>query len=183
MSASLWSTQQLAEFLAAVSLAGTEAAAAQATVEHCAEELDAEVAAIVCGDFLLASVGYPESRAPVAELAAVTPGVGGELAIPGLGACLATAVRLEYPPGARLVVARCGTGLSPREVSLLWGMAHAGSLSMRMLHLVGEEQASRQDSAQRQVQLAQLSQTWVRGRRTKRWWTTACAIRRWLDCR
>jgi hypothetical protein len=112
MSASAWSTQQLAEFLAAVSSTGTEAAAAQATVERAAEELDAEVAAIVCGNQLLAAVGYPDSATPVAELAAVRPGVEGELAVPGLGACSATAVRLEHPPGARLVVARCGTGLA-----------------------------------------------------------------------
>ena len=57
MSASAWSTQQLAQFLAVVSSAETEAAAAWAAVERTAEELDAEVAAIVCGGDLLAAVG------------------------------------------------------------------------------------------------------------------------------
>jgi hypothetical protein len=84
MSASVWSTQQLAEFLAVVSLAETEAAAAWATVERTAEALDAEVAAIVWGGDLLAVVGYPEGAAPVAELAAVKPGVAGEFTVPGL---------------------------------------------------------------------------------------------------
>lgn len=156
MSASAWSTQQLAEFLAAVSLAETEAAAAWATVERAAEELDAEVAAIVCGGQLLAAVGYPERAAPVAELTAVTPGVEGQLAVPGLGVCSATAVQLQHPPGARLVVARCATGLSPREASLLRGIAHASSITMRMVRLLEDERAAREDSAQRQRQLAQL---------------------------
>ncbi len=102
MSAFAWSTQQLAEFLAAVSSADTEAAAAQATVERTAEELDAEVAAMVCDRELLAAVGYPDGATPVGELAGVTPGIEGELTVPGLGACSATAVRLEHPPGATL---------------------------------------------------------------------------------
>jgi hypothetical protein len=157
MSASAWSTQQLAEFLAAVSLAETEAAAAWATVERTAEELDAEVAAIVCGGQLLAAVGCPEGAAPVAELAAVSPGVEGQLAVPGLGVCPATAVRLEHPPGAKLVVARCATGLGPREASLLRGIAHASSITMRMLRLLDDERAAREESAQRQTQLAHLA--------------------------
>ena len=157
MSASAWSTQQLAEFLAAVSLAETEVAAAWVTVERTAEELDAEVAGIVCGGQLLAAVGYPGGAAPVAELAAVTPGIEGELAVPGLGVCSATAVRLEHPPDARLVVARFGTGLGPQEASLLRGIAHASSITMRMLHLFDEERAAREESAQRQRQLVQLA--------------------------
>ncbi|HEX6403149.1 MAG TPA: GAF domain-containing protein [Pseudonocardiaceae bacterium] len=157
MSASAWSTQQLAEFLAALSAAGTEAAAALATVERTAEELDAEIAAIVCGDQLLSAVGYPDSAVPVAQLAAVAPGVEGQLAVPRLGVCSATAVQLEHPPGARLVVARCGTGLDAQEASLLRGIAHASSITMRMLHLFDEERAARQDSAQRQRQLEQLA--------------------------
>ena len=157
MSASAWSTQQLAEFLAAVSSADTEAAAARATVERTAEELDAEVAAIVCGGELLAAVGYPDGAAPVAELAGLAPGVDGELTVPGLGICLATAVLLEHPPGARLVVARCGTGLGPPEASLLRGIAHASSITMRMLRLLDDERAAGEASAQRQTQFEQLA--------------------------
>jgi GAF domain-containing protein len=157
MSASAWSTQQLAEFLAAVSCAGTEVAAAWATVERTAEELDAEVAAIVCGGELLAAVGYPDSATPVAELAAITPGVEGALAVPGLGTCPATAVALEHPPGARLIVARCGTSLDPHEASLLRGIAHASSMTMRTLRLLDNERAARGESARRQTRLEQLA--------------------------
>jgi hypothetical protein len=85
----------------------------------------------------------------VAELAAVRLGVEGELTVPGLGVCSATAVKLEHPPGARLVVARCGTGLGPQEAGLLRGIAHASSITMRMLRLLDDERAAREDLAQR----------------------------------
>jgi GAF domain-containing protein len=152
-----WSTQQLAEFLAVVSAIETAEAAARAIVERTAEGLDAEVVAIVSGGEVLASVGYPAGAVPVAELAAVTPDLDGELAVPGLGVCSARAVRLEHPPGATLVVARHGTGLALREASLLRGIAHASAITMRMLCLLDDERAAREESAQRQRRFERLA--------------------------
>lgn len=149
MPPSTWSTQQLAEFLAAVSPCETEPSAALAAVERAAEALDAEVAAIVCGGELVASVGYPDGAAPVAELESVTAsGDAGELVVPGLGVCPATAVPLEHPPGATLVLARCGPGrLSPDEAGLLRGMSLVTSMTMWMLRLLDDERAARDELA------------------------------------
>ena len=125
MPTTVWSTQALAEFLAAVSSSETEASAALAAVERAAEALDAEVAAILCGGEVVAAVGYPEGAAPVISVAA---GAGYELAVPGVGACPATSVALEHPPGGILVLARSGSdGLSSEEASLLRGMARVTS--------------------------------------------------------
>src|SRR5256714_3882918 len=156
-----WSTQQLAEFLAVVSSAETEAAAARAAVERAAEALDAEVGAIVCGGELVAAVGYPEGAGRVAELESVAPGGGGcELAVPGRGVCPATAVSLEHPPGATLVVARSGPdGLSPQEASLLRGMARVTSMTMRMLRLLDNERAAHERSDRHAVENARLLAT------------------------
>jgi signal transduction histidine kinase len=158
MPGSAWFTQQLAEFLAVVSSAKTEASAVLAAVEGAAEALDAEVAAIVSGDELLAYVGYPEGSAPVAELAAVTPGVGqSELAVPGVGLCLPTAVLLAYPPGATLVLARSGKGgPSPEEASLLRGMAQVTAMTLRTLSLLADERAARQESERQAAENARL---------------------------
>ena len=60
MPASNWFPQQLVAFLEAVWSATTEAAAGLMAVERAAEALDAEIAAIVCGDRVVAVVGYPE---------------------------------------------------------------------------------------------------------------------------
>jgi signal transduction histidine kinase len=158
MPGSAWSTQQLAEFLAVVSSARTEASAVLAAVERAAEALDAEVAAIVFGDEILASVGYPEGSAPVAELASIAPGGGQfELAVPGVGPCPVTAVSLAHPPGATLVLARSGKGgLSAEEASLLRGMAQVTSMTLQTLSLLAGERAARQESERQAGENARL---------------------------
>ena len=120
-----WSPELLTEFIGAVSAAGTDAAAARAAVEHAAAALGAEVAAILGCDGVVAAVGYPEGSAPVSELAAVRPGVeDASLQVPGIGCCAAVAAGVEYPPGARLVLARAGPDAWSRaQAGLLRGMA------------------------------------------------------------
>jgi signal transduction histidine kinase len=147
MDALAWSAQQLAEFIAAVSAAETEAAAALIAVEHTAEALDADVAAIVCGGELVAAVGYPEGRAPVSELEGVRPGVPDAwLEVPGAGSCAAAAATLEYPPGATLVLARSEPDrLSREEIGLLRGMARVAAMTMRLLSVVDDERSAREE--------------------------------------
>jgi signal transduction histidine kinase len=158
MNRSAWSTQQLAEFLAVVSSCGTEAEAALAAVERSAEALDAEVAALVCGDEVVAAIGYPEGAAPAAELASVSPGSSGsEVTVPGAGRCPATAVALEYPPGATLVLARSGAGgLTGEDAGLLRGMTRVTSMTMRMLSLLDDERAAREQSDRHAAENARL---------------------------
>jgi len=146
MAGAEWSTQQLAEFIGAVSVADNEATAALAAVERAAELLDADAAAIVAGGEIIAAVGYPEGAAPVADLEAVRPGVAGFLLeVPGVGPCASTAVTLEHPPASTLVVARAGVdGLTPEEAGLLRGMARVAALTMRMLRVLDEEREARE---------------------------------------
>jgi len=59
MAASKWFPQQLVAFLEAVWSATTEAEAGRMAVERAAETLDAEIAAIVRPDRVVAVVGYP----------------------------------------------------------------------------------------------------------------------------
>jgi signal transduction histidine kinase len=143
-----WSTQQLGEFLAAVSASPNTASAALGAVERAAEALDAEVAAIVAGGEVIASVGYPAGSVPAGDLEAVAAGRAGELAVPGVGACPAAAVPLDHPPQATLVVARSGPdGLSSEEIGVLHGMARVTSMTLRILGLLDEERAMREQNA------------------------------------
>ena len=145
MASAAWSTQQLAEFIAAVSAATNESGAAFVAVERAAEALDAEVAAIVGGGAVVAAVGYPRGAAPVADLETVKPGVEARsLEVPGIGVCTAAAATLDHPPGARLVVARSATdGFTREERGLLRGMARVASLTMRIQRVLDEERAAR----------------------------------------
>ena len=145
MDTPVWSMLQLPEFVAAVSVAETEDAAAVVAVQRAAEALDAHVAAIVGGGAVVAAVGYPDGAAPLADLEAVRPGVrGSALDVPGVGTCAAAAASLDHPPGTTLVVARPDP-LTPGEAGLLRGMARVASLTMRVLHLLSQERAARQE--------------------------------------
>ena len=141
-----WPAQVLGRFIASVSAAGTAVAAARAAVEHAAEALDADVAAIVRTGEIIAAVGYPDGAAPAAELARIRAGTGGWLEVPGVGRCAAAAASLEYPPGATLVVGRAGPGgLTREESSLLGGMARVAAMTLRMLHVLDNERAAREE--------------------------------------
>src|SRR5437763_8837675 len=157
MPKSVWSTQQLAEFLAAVSSCETEASAALAAVERAAEALEADIAAIVSGGEVVAAVGYPEGAAPAAELVSVAAGGAAELAVPGVGACPATRVALEHPPGGILLLARVGSdSLSGPKRSLLNGMGSVTSFTMRMLALRDNERSAREESDRHAAENARL---------------------------
>ena len=145
MDHSAWSTQQLAEFVASVSACTSEAAAALVAVERASEALDADVAAIVCGGELIAAVGYAEGTEPVGELTRIRPGAPDSwLNVPGAGRCPATAAGLAYPPGATLVLARA-RGLTRQETGLLRGMARTAAMTMRMLSVLDDERAAREE--------------------------------------
>ena len=145
MHRSAWSTQQLAEFVARVSPSTTEAAAARAAVQHAAEVLDAEAAAIVSGGGLLAAIGFAEGTEPVEELKRIRPGApDARLKIPGVGWCPVAVAGLAYPPGAALILARPG-GLTPQETALLGGMARVASMTMTMISVLDHERAAREE--------------------------------------
>src|SRR5919198_1175939 len=145
MPTSSWSTQQLAEFVAAIAAAQNEAAAGVIAVELVAEALDADVAVIACGGDVVAAVGYPDGMAPAGELGLVTPGATeASLEVPGVGTCAAAAATLDPPPAGTLVVAR-PDALTREEDSLLRGMARVASMAMRMLRVVDEERAAREE--------------------------------------
>ena len=165
MDAPGWSTQQLAEFIAAVSSAETERTAARAAVERAAEALDADVAAIVAGGELVAAVGYAEGGAPVDELERVRPGAAARrLEVPGVGSCAAAVATLEHPPGATLVLARAGGhGLTREETALLRRMARVAAMTMRMLRVIDDERVAR-------AELERLAREQAALRTSPRWW-------------
>lgn len=103
------------------------------------------MAAIVAGGEVVASVGYAEGGAPVDELARVRPGVAdARLEVPGVGPCPASAAALDHPPDATLVVARPDP-LTREEVGLLRGMARVAAMTMRMLRVLDQERAAREE--------------------------------------
>jgi len=131
-----WSTQQLVEFVAAVSACVHPSAAALTGVERAAEAFDADVAALLRNGDVVATIGFRAGQTPQAELRAAFSGA--PLSVPGLGVCpVVTATVSGVPPG-RLLIARDGAGFSVEEASLLRGMGRVLSLTFRQQELIEE---------------------------------------------
>jgi len=139
--ADAWSTQQLVEYVAALSDCTDGAVLGQLAVERAAEALEADVAALMTQTSVTASVGFRNSDPPTAALQGATD--GGVLGVPGVGACPVLVADVDGDPRKRLVLARGGPGFVTEEISLARGMGRVLSLALRQLDLV-EELRSRQ---------------------------------------
>lgn len=114
-----WSTQQLAEFLTAIASYADQPSALQGAVERVAEALEAEVAAVVQGDDVLAAVGFPADGIPTALLCTAAAQDSGAIELPLIGFCRTSVVALETPKDARLLVARTEDSEFVREEAVL----------------------------------------------------------------
>lgn len=152
-----WSTQQLAEFLAAVSVAPDYACAARLAVERAAEALEAEIAAIVRDGSVEAAIGFPEGQAPEAELVAAVSQPPQEL--PGVGSCRTVAAPFDDERGAWLLAARIGDeGFAADELVLARSMARVIGLTERGLRLLENERALREASERQTALLGRLAE-------------------------
>src|SRR5437867_772408 len=97
---------QLADFLAAVSAAEDEDATLRTALEQAIEIVGAHAGAVLERSRSRVAVS-PTDPVPHVELLAVCAG-GTRAPIPGIGLSPATAVELEHPAQAHLVVVRAG---------------------------------------------------------------------------
>ena len=151
-----WSAQQLAEFLAVVSSFSDEQSAVEGAVERAAEAVEAEVGALLRDDDVVASVGFPRGKVPVAPLAAAALGTGREIDLPGLGRCALLAIPMDGPLPGTLLLARSGEPFTQQEAGLVRGMVRVLGLTVDMLRVVERERAVRQETQERQNLLERL---------------------------
>jgi transcriptional regulator with GAF, ATPase, and Fis domain len=144
MPAGNWSTQQLTEFLAALSSVEDAASATREAVERATEAVEAEVGAVIREGAVTATVGFPAGRAPDAELLRVAAESSESVELPDLGSCRAAVVTLGDETAGALLVARVGDEPFSREdVNLLRGMSRVLALTLRMLGLLEDERELR----------------------------------------
>jgi diguanylate cyclase (GGDEF)-like protein len=140
-----WSMRQLGEFLTLVSSFDDERTAIQRGIEHVAEVLGAEGAALVRSGTVIASVGFPTGVVPKDSLIAIAGGRGDAIYLRGLGSCPAISMPLDDERPLRLVVARSGeAGFTPDEADLLRGMGKVLTLGLRSLRLLENERDLRE---------------------------------------
>jgi diguanylate cyclase (GGDEF)-like protein len=141
--AASWAPQQLAEFLGAVSECQDEIQAAREGVERAAESVEAECAALIRGDTVLASVGWLRFDVPERQLVAVAAAREGTVDVPGAGSCRAVALPLEGASDVHLIIARAGVPFTAEETTLLRGMVRGLALAMRLLETIDAERGLR----------------------------------------
>jgi len=140
-----WSTQQLTELIAAVAELPDPPTVIRRAVEHVAESLDSEVAALVADGHVVHSLGFPSGAWPVAALVEAAGGGHTRLEVDGVGTCELATADCPAISGARLVVGRSADEpFSQEERALLRGMAQVLSLALQARRLVDEERTSRE---------------------------------------
>jgi hypothetical protein len=134
--------------MAAVSGSDNVEAAMRLAVERAAEALEAEVGALLVGDGIVTSVGFPDGRAPNPELLALASAADNDAAqLPGIGRCRVACAALEGDPGGRLLLGRLGDDPFGREdVNLLRGMGPVLSMTLKNLRLLEGERSLRSRS-------------------------------------
>ncbi|MGI9019463.1 MAG: putative bifunctional diguanylate cyclase/phosphodiesterase [Solirubrobacterales bacterium] len=150
-----WATQQLAEFARVISARDDESVAVSRGIEHVAEVLDAEVAALLRAGDPVATVGFGPAGPRAGELTAVADGNAKSLSVEGVGVCHASSVAIEEEP-LQLVVARAREPFDPIETELLRSMARVLWLGLRSVGLLGGEHSARIQSERHAEENEQL---------------------------
>ena len=148
---------QLVELLATVSSFSDEAAAAQGAVEHSAQALEAEVAAVVSGGIVAASVGFRAGEVPERDLVDVALRVRDGLAVAGVGRCHTVTASLGGERAGHLVLARYRRPFSVEERNLVRGMARVLELTLTMLRTLSAEHEMRRRSEAQAAENAALA--------------------------
>ena len=140
-----WSTEQLTELLVSVSAEGDAEGVMATVIDHAAAATEAEIAAVIVGDRVEASIGFPAGQVPERELVEAATQRLGTLAVAGLGECHVASVPVDGPNPGWLLVARAGADPKSRdEQHLLRGMGKVLAMSLqsvRRLESLNERQA------------------------------------------
>lgn len=146
MSSRDWATQQLAEFLAAVSSFTDEISATRGALERIAEAFEAEVGALVRGEFIASSVGFGVVDVPLEGLLACAQGKRDSIEVAGIGECWTLAAPLEDDSGSVIVVGRVDEEFSREEEVLLRSMGRILVLTNKMVRTIENERSLREQS-------------------------------------
>ena len=146
----------LLELLAVMTSFSDEETAIGGAVERAAQTLEAEVAAIVVGDRVMACVGFPANARADADVLAVARRERDSLDVPGVGRCPAVSAEWGGAHRGHLVVARAGSGFTVEEHSVVRGMARLLSLTLAMHRTLQAEHAMRERSERDAAEKAAL---------------------------
>lgn len=151
-----WSTQQLAEFVSALSGSDDRERTIRVAVERAAESTESEAGAILAGNSVAASIGFGSDEVPLASLQVIAAGQRETLVLPGVGECHAISVPVEDGSLDHLVLTRFGIPFDRAESNLLRAAARVLSLTLRTIRTMAAERAQREESERRGIENERL---------------------------
>jgi len=152
-----WGTQQLAEFMAAVSGCPDAVTTARRALERAAEAFEAELGVIVKDSAVLAVIGFAHGEEPPEGLISLSEWNNHLVELDRIGPCRAGVVSLDELATGRIVLVRAGEDdFSQEELSVLRGMARVLTLTMQMLSTLEVERNLRERSEEQAEQNAHL---------------------------
>jgi len=134
-----WASQQIAEFLAAVSSFPDEDAAVTGGLERATEALEAEIGFMLRGGAIKASLGFPRGKVPDHLLTSIMRGPPVILEVQGFGLCHVAVADLEKGRDERLILIRSGTAFDTVETSLLRSMARVLEITLKTMRTLAQE--------------------------------------------
>jgi len=153
-----WISHQVSEFLARVTSYPDGASALRGGIEHAAEALEAEVAAVVRDSSIVLSIGLIDMMQAETALLKAIESDEHLVTLEMLGRCHLAVADLEDGLGSRLVVARAGDDAFERdEQNLLDNMGRTLGLVLRMLRTLDGERAALRKLEERQLLLERLA--------------------------
>ncbi|MEU4242411.1 GGDEF domain-containing protein [Actinoplanes sp. NPDC026619] len=141
-----WSLLQLTEFFSAITRAGDVASAARIAVQRATEATEAEVAAVIGGGEVGASVGL--GRNPDPALFTGLRASAETTTFPGIGPMYVTTHPLDRDTDGRLLLARADESFTAEERQMLQGMARVLGLALRGLRTLENERRLRREREQ-----------------------------------
>lgn len=137
----MYTASELPEFLAAVSRAAEPAAALGKGVALVAETFDAEVVAVISGEEVIASVGFPQDAIVEIDVgcSSNTDRRSVPIDIPGFGPAMAAIVPLTAPD-RMLLIGRADLPLDSIELAHAQAMARILALALRLLDKLQENE-------------------------------------------
>ena len=137
---SVSSPHRLVTFLTALGACASTGELSRIAASLAAEELDAEVGALIAEGWVRSASGFGRDPIPHDALLRVPQGIG-VVEIPGLGTCHAMATAWAPDQSGRLVVARVTSPFDSDERDLLLGMAGAFAMAASSLEALEQGRA------------------------------------------
>ncbi len=151
-----WTTQQLAEFVSALTGSEDHERTIRVAVERIAGSTGAQAGAIISADDVAASIGFGGTAPQHETLEAVARGDRALLGINGVGECHTIAIPIDDPRLRHLILARLDLPFDGDEADLLSAASRVLALSLRTIRMTAAERAQRGESERGRAENARL---------------------------